>query len=431
MFALELGNRKSAIYCNECRKGPYAELKGQADGFLILESNQETSRCLAIHELNNLQHYRESTSKMAIARRDWTIPQNSQSFHSCRPMSSGVSIVLRNHIYQCAKGTKESHSRSIVLVIGMFLVLTSNTTLVRAGQGDLTEEFLGQYEPALKKLKGSYSKVILKAEDTEEGFPHQKNKKIRQITYMANGDLLRLDIAGTTDEPGRRSSQEILVASPRYSFILSKTADKPFVLSKLGMEYDVQCRTMRLRSLVPFATYCLLDLSIPEAIEAGNLQFKVLKLDRKTEANEQIVVMNYSRIVPPNGNIRTPINLLGEYTFLANHFWAIQDHSWGSPRFPTAVRTSIEYDFRDQTPVIKQIKQWRQQENGTKTNINTTNIKEFVVKSVDKEEFTLAHFGLSEPVEKSAIQPYVWAGGLGIVCIAIGTLAARKRFKAS
>jgi hypothetical protein len=255
------------------------------------------------------------------------------------------------------------------------------------------EKFLAVYEPAFQKLKNGYHNMRLKATLRTTGAVHRS----LEITYMASGDLFRLEIANQTrDGKPLAVPTNVYVSNPAGSFQLARRepSDPYFITSNVA-GYKKFTKAIAVSAPVVFAPFCWRDYTILGFFKDSNIT--ITKISSIEQNGETLTRVDWD--INPKATAR---HLLGWFLFDQARCWALR----GSQLDESVA--SIEYgESYDGVPLIKTFEEWTER-NGGKLVVNTYTVQEIAGGGPDPErEFTLGAFGLVDVGKKKAI-PFVY-----------------------
>ena len=232
-------------------------------------------------------------------------------------------------------------------------------------------------------------------------------------------DLLQIE----TWEPHRYSGN-VSGENSQYSFQLTRDQDsKPWVIRalerKTGSEPGNHAAVVGLSLGPP-------QKDVPSLVQSPH--FQLLALDSENEDTAKLIRVTFSY----SGGGKDPLRN-GWMLLDPNHDWVVRKTRVNLAAEGMDTEFTVQYDYKDGSdhhPII------------TKSLVRSTTkaidrlvsglevAAEFDLHEqevVPEKEFMLSAFGLPEPGSRGTTRWYLWLGGLGMLCLALGLIVARLR----
>jgi hypothetical protein len=323
-------------------------------------------------------------------------------------------------------------------VIGL-VILTVFSFFGQRVRADLIDDFRREYPPAAALVEQAYSHVKMTEEESNYGAPGEL-QSVQKVEYYRDGDLVRVaTTASESIDPDLPTGSTFAFGgSPEKFYKIRKANDsKPFVLEAFGAKdnFDFFVRT---HSRALFAPYCIYEARIVDFLfKQRNPPVSVVAAVPSTLDGEPAVRVTAEFTVP--GNVPNA-GLKRYYIYFQPKTWALLGWTFEyKADQPEGGRSQCRLAYRANTnpPELSSLQYWGDKPSApmTKYNYSKIDITSLEFGSVDKSEFSLASFGVTEPYTPGKRSRLFWALAINVpILIVLGivfTVLAHRRRRAA
>jgi len=309
--------------------------------------------------------------------------------------------------------------------VAIFVLPLSVLSLSTAGPSGFSskEDLLAAYEPAAQRLQAFYTNLYISADITKSNWvymPHQPPGE--KVEFRANGRLIRSD---RVIEDAAHPETIVQVAGAQRGFVVSKAPGaNAFILDTWHANPELTTESSRLFNPLAFAPYCILEVTILEWMKRPSVRLRAV--EEVQEQGELLLKATFDETFKREGQV---LHLSHRFLFEPQRNWACRRYAYGGTNPECA---EIEYEGEvDGIPLIKSATYWKE-DKGKRANMTHATVRKLIVGPVPEDQFTLAAFGIAEPVEGTArASTYAAIGVATLVVALLLSLWARRRFGAA
>jgi len=275
---------------------------------------------------------------------------------------------------------------------------------VAAWEFSSKEELLAAYEPAAERLKRFYTNLYIAADITKSNWVYLPRKPSDEsVEFRANGRLIRSD---RVIQAGAHPDTIVQVGAAERGFVVSKRSDaRRFVLDSWHANPDVTVESSRLFNPLPFAPYCILEVTIPDLLKRGGVRLTDTQEVKKE--GELLLKATFHETFKREGRV---FHTSFWFLFAPERSWACRGYRYGTVNPECA---EIEYEAEvDGIPLVKSALYWKE-DKGKRVNMTRAKVTRLIPGPVPEDQFTLEAFGIAEPQERAGrAWKYAVAGAL-------------------
>jgi hypothetical protein len=263
-----------------------------------------------------------------------------------------------------------------------------------------SESFLKEYVPSSRKLIDFYEHVTMEADCSFSAISSdgkEERRKHYHILFKAGAPFYLVQIYNQEDEEaGITGATEIYLFGRRKGYsLLSVQPEQPYHITNMWDRTPENDATLYIgEALFAFIPYCWFDLRIPDMLRYPYLT--VLRIQKYKENNQERVDLWYQVKGP------SPIDYTGKMVFSPSNSWALLSRVAYQGEKPKNRYDIIYDDLSKEVPWLKKVAYWQQNDGGSVIQ-KTWTIRRLVPGPVPEEEFTLAAYGVTEPVERPSV----------------------------